>query len=116
MRFLSIYCIIVSLPPLGPKYRRKIEFDPLEGLPVVSFTCFDREVEERNEPSAAYFETILKGLKETYPGYSESELVKKLNNEAAPVQISIEVLGVSFSVCKVPDYSGVDIEQHGSSI
>lgn len=62
----------------GPRYQNEVSFEPLEGLPVVSFTCFDKEAEERNAPSEAYFETILEGLKETYPERSESELAGRL--------------------------------------
>ena len=64
----------------GRRYHNKIEFDLLEGLPVVSFTCFERNVEERTVPSLKYFEMIVKGLKDTYPIYRESAVAERLIN------------------------------------
>ena len=62
----------------GPKYRKRIEFDPLDGIPVVSFTCDVRQ--ERAVPSLGYFNTIVEGLKETYPAFRESALTESLIN------------------------------------
>ena len=62
----------------GRRYRNRIEFTSLEGLPVVSFTCFERE--DRAVPSLDYFNTIVEGLKETYPAFRESAITEKLIN------------------------------------
>lgn len=62
----------------GSRYRNRIEFDPLEGLPVVSFTCANRE--NRTVPSLDYFNIIVEGLIDTYPTYRESALSENLVN------------------------------------
>ena len=62
----------------GRRYRNRIEFDSLEGFPVVSFTCTERE--DRAVPSLDYFNTIVEGLRETYPTYRESAVTENLIN------------------------------------
>lgn len=62
----------------GKRYRKKIEFDSLDGIPVVSFTCSQRE--DRAVPSLDYFNKIVEGLKETYPAFRESALAENLIN------------------------------------
>ncbi len=62
----------------GPKYRKKVELGTLDNIPVVSFTCEQRP--ERALPSLGYFETIVSGLKETYPSYRESAITECLVN------------------------------------
>lgn len=60
----------------GPSYRNKLELGELEGLPVVSFTCFTSP--QPNTPSADYLKTILAGLQETYPAYRESAIAEEM--------------------------------------
>ena len=60
----------------GPKYRKRIEFEPLDGIPVVSFTCTEKQ--DRAAPSLDYFNTIVEGLKDIYPGFRESALAENL--------------------------------------
>ena len=60
----------------GPNYTRKLDLDPnMTGdCPCYTFTCASPLYEEFNAPSEEYFEVILKGLKETYPESSETQL------------------------------------------
>ena len=60
----------------GKDYRHKLLLGSLEGLEVVSFTCSAKP--ERAIPSIRYLNTILEGLKETYPLLRESAAAKEL--------------------------------------
>ncbi len=67
----------------GPKYRKRLDLGTLEGCPVVSFTCEERQ--KRGIPSGKYLEVILQGMKEVYPDDPEravaGELVKGIFSE-----------------------------------
>ena len=62
----------------GADYNREINLGELDGIPVVTFTCVN--MPKRSVPSPAYLDTILDGLKETYPEYRESALAEELIN------------------------------------
>lgn len=62
----------------GPNYARKLEFGLLEGIPVVSFTCQKGFEPDRNAPSLKYLDTILNGMRETYPESDGSAMAKEL--------------------------------------
>lgn len=56
----------------GADYRKEIQLTKIDNLPVYTMTCMKKP--ENTVPDLAYFSTILSGLKETYPGYSEYKL------------------------------------------
>lgn len=66
----------------GPKYRRKLMLGIVDGLPVYTFTSPEKR-EDLNAPSADYVQTILAGLKETYPGVSDTVLLSYLIKHGA---------------------------------
>lgn len=66
----------------GPKYRRKLTLGIVDGLPVYTFTSPEKR-EDLNVPSAEYVQTILAGLKETYPEVSETVLLSYLVKHGA---------------------------------
>lgn len=62
----------------GSDYQRMVDLGELDGIPVVTFT-YDRSPDpKRAVPSLEYLNTILDGLKETYPEYRESALAVEL--------------------------------------
>ena len=66
----------------GPKYRRRLMLGIVDGLPVYTFTSPEKR-EDLNAPSADYVQTILTGLKEAYPGVSETVLLSYLIRHGA---------------------------------
>ena len=66
----------------GPKYRRKLMLGIVDGLPVYTFTSPEKR-EDLNAPSADYVQTILAGLKEAYPGVSDTVLLSYLIKHGA---------------------------------
>lgn len=66
----------------GPKYRRKLMLGIVDDLPVYTFTSPEKR-EDLNVPSADYVLTILTGLKEAYPGVSETVLLSYLIKHGA---------------------------------
>ena len=66
----------------GPKYRRKLMLGIVDGQPVYTFTSPEKR-EDLNAPSADYVQTILTGLKEAYPGVSETVLLSYLIRHGA---------------------------------
>ena len=66
----------------GPKYRRKLMLGIVDGLPVYTFTSPEKR-KDLNIPSAEYIQTILAGLKEAYPGVSETVLLSYLIRHGA---------------------------------
>lgn len=62
----------------GSDYQRMVDLGELDGIPVVSFTNGNNPVPRRAVPSLEYLDTILDGLKETYPEYRESALADEL--------------------------------------
>lgn len=66
----------------GPKYRRKLMLGIVDGLPVYTFTSPEKR-KDLNVPSAEYIQTILAGLKEAYPGVSETVLLSYLIRHGA---------------------------------
>ena len=62
----------------GPDYQRIVELGEVDGIPVVSFTNGNNPVPRRAVSSLEYLDTILDGLKETYPEYWESALADEL--------------------------------------
>ena len=56
----------------GPKYERGVDLGRIDDIPVVTFTC---AVEQRqNAPSSAYYDTVLRGMMETFPSLDEASL------------------------------------------
>ena len=66
----------------GPKYSRKLMLGTIEDIPVYTFTASERRKDMR-APSAEYVQTILTGLKETYPELSETVLLSYLFRHGA---------------------------------
>ncbi len=60
----------------GPKYRKRIDLDDIDGLPVCTFTSEERQND--NSPSLEYFETVSSGMMETFPYLDESSLCYSL--------------------------------------
>ena len=56
----------------GPKYRKRIDLGQIEGFPVVTFTNSDEQ--QPNAPSCAYYDTVLRGMMETFPSFDEASL------------------------------------------
>lgn len=56
----------------GPKYRRRVDLEQIDGVPVVTFTNSNEQLQ--NAPSCAYYDTILRGMLETFPYFDESSL------------------------------------------
>lgn len=50
----------------GSKYTKRLALGAIDGIPVYTFTSPERRTDEK-VPSAAYIQTIMTGLQETYP-------------------------------------------------
>ena len=74
----------------GPKYIRKLIVGTVDDIPVYTFTAPQKR-EDINAPSKEYVQTILRGLRETYPETSETVLHsylfshKAISNDARSV-------------------------------
>ncbi|MBQ8052486.1 MAG: hypothetical protein IJ198_01585 [Lachnospiraceae bacterium] len=66
----------------GSKYCRSLMLGIVDGLPVYTFTSPEKR-DDLNAPSADYVRTILTGLKEAYPGVSETVLLSYLIKHGA---------------------------------
>jgi len=61
----------------GAKYSKKLQLGSKDGYPIYTFTAPSKRSDKKT-PSAQYFNTILAGLKDTYPEISETTLVTYL--------------------------------------
>lgn len=69
----------------GPKYTRGLEFDPIDGLPVYSFTDVETKAEvSTGIPSKGYFDEILLGLTECYTDQPRPVMAEYLINKIIP--------------------------------
>ncbi len=74
----------------GPNYTKKVFLFMLEGIPVYTFTS--EKVENLRSPSLDYVETILGGLKETFPDRSELALEVYLYRRGVLSEMDHEIL------------------------
>ena len=98
----------------GPNYTRKIILDPIDGIPVYSFT--NENILSRKVPSLEYFNTIIKGLVDTYPSKDIEELKEYLlsrvyNEEELKVLKALKESEHKLNNCEISDRSGLSLDK-----
>ena len=76
----------------GPNYSKAVFLGFVDEIPVYTFTAENRR-SDRIVPSVEYMDTILKGLKETYPRISEIALRTYLFGKGILEREDLQVLG-----------------------
>ncbi len=56
----------------GPRYGREIDLGKIDGIPVVTFT--NKDEQRQKAPSCEYYDTVLRGMMETFPYFDEASL------------------------------------------
>lgn len=56
----------------GRKYSRRVDLEQIDGVPVVTFTNSNGQYQ--NAPSCEYYNTVLRGMMETFPYFDEASL------------------------------------------